>query len=200
MTPTEFLSEFRKSQRRGSLRVTNYPLYLDLRKPLNLDYVVSGLLDKDDRAMLERRRPFALSKRIRKPHVTATFRYEMWGRVAGKEGCFESDCRLHVNSSGNYLERSEPSANLGWGRYTGQEFLLYLEVHPEIAKNMILRRVLAPSVEERFEETEAESEDSSWMRLSLSIFNAYGRNDISDACFSIGDAYFSSVFSPLQFL
>ena len=71
-----------------------------------------------------------------------------------------------------------------------------MEVSPDIAKNMILRRILAPMVEQGFENDEEQDVQATWMRLTLTIFNAHKSGS---AVFDIGNAYCSSIFSPFQF-
>ncbi len=198
MTPDEFLEEYRQSQSSDQVVVDSYPLYLMLRKPTNLDYVVSGILDKDLRKGLDSPKFFRKVRDLDGGYVSHNFRYEMWGTASGIEGRFEQDCRLIINADTSGYRRCESSGNIGGGRFSGKQFLLNMAVSPEIAKNIILRRILAPYAEQGHE-AEEDDAHATWMRLTISIFNAHKRGAMPDAFFSIGDAYFSSTFSPFQF-
>ena len=198
MTTDEFVELYQRSQISRSINVDQYPLYLMLRKPTNLDYVVAGLMDRDDRHVLDNPKSFRKAQALGKTHVNHTFKYRMHGTAAGIEGCFEKDCELGVNTGGigEYRDR-EKSATIGQGRYAGGAFTLHLDVAPEIAVSIIQRRLYAPEVEQEYNEDEDKGSSTIWMRLTVDSLNLQQRKD--DVYFSIGTAYFSSVFSPLQF-
>ena len=198
MTAEEFVELYRRSQSSRSSEVDSYPLYLMLRKPTNLDYIVAGLFDNEDRRALDNPKPLRRNRAIDKSDVSHNFRYSMHGTAAGIEGCFEKDCELSVNPSElNAFRDQENSATIGGGRYYNNVFSLQLEVAPEIALNIIQRRLYAPEVEQGYEEGDDEGAFTTWMRLTVDILNLRQRKDV--VFFSIGSAYFSSVFSPLQF-
>lgn len=198
MTTDEFIELYHRSQSSRSTEVDQYPLYLMLRKPTNLDYMVAGLMDRDDRHVLDNPKSFRKAQALGKSHVNHNFKYRMHGTAAGIEGCFEKDCELGVNTvgMGAYRDR-EKSATIGQGRYAGGAFTLNLDVAPEIAVSIIQRRLYAPEVEQGYNEDEDKGSFTIWMRLTVDILNLQQRKD--DVYFSIGTAYFSSVFSPLQF-
>lgn len=198
MTAEEFAELYHQSQISRSINVDQYPLYLMLRKPTNLDYLVAGLMDRDDRHTLDNPKSFRKAKALGKPHVNHNFKYRMHGIAAGIEGCFEKDCELGVNTVGidAYRDR-EKSATIGQGRYAGGAFALNLDVAPEIAVSIIQRRLYAPEVEQGYDEDEDIGAFTVWMRLTVDILNLKQRKD--DVFFSIGAAYFSSEFSALQF-
>ena len=194
MTRDEFVEIFTRRQLPDALEVDHLPLYLTLRKPTNLDYLVSGLMDKDDRAGFDKQSLLRRKAVFEKPIVSHNFRYSMYGTAAGPEGCFEEYCQLDVNAGGIEEYRSQKTtATIGWGRFTGEAFVLSLNVAPEIAKNIIQRRLLAPEVEKGYEEDEDKGSHTIWMRLSLDILNVR-RQRMDWVYFSIGRAYFTSLF------
>ena len=198
MTAEEFVELYQRSQSSRSIEVDQYPLYLMLRKPTNLDYMVAGLMERDDRHVLDNPKSFRKAQARGQSHVNHNFKYRMHGTAAGIEGCFEKNCELGVNTGeiGAYRDR-ENSATIGEGRYAGDAFTLCLDVAPEIAVSIIQRRLYAPELEQEYEEDEDKGSFTIWMRLTVDILNLHQRKDV--VFFSIGRAYFSSVFSPLQF-
>ena len=200
MTPDEFVSIFNRHQTTpDSLEVHQLPLDLMLRKPTNLDYLVSGLMDKDDRAEIEKWRMWKRKAVVESSLVSHNFRYRMYGTAVGPESCFEQDCELAVNTVGleEYRHR-ESTGTIGGGVFAGEAFQLTLDVAPEIAKNVIQRRLLAPEVEQGYQEDEDKGSSTTWMRLSLDILSVRKQSD-DRVFFSIGRAYFSSTFSVFQF-
>ena len=199
MNTDEFIEIFEQYRIDDSIEDHSLTLYLMLRKPTDLDYLVTGVMDSEERIALSSSRRPRKQPASEKPNVGHNFRYYMHGTASGPEGCFEAPCELNVNGGGvlDYLDY-ERRGIVGSGRFTRGVFNLRLSVAPEIARNIVQRRLIAPQVEQAYEEDEDEGHFTVWMRLSLDILHLKKRRD-NWVDFYIGRTYFSSIFAFNQF-
>ena len=147
-------------------------LVLRLGKPSPLLYEVRGFLDEKqhlDPEVFARKVELLLG-------VDSNFSYEMYGQIESPTEFKGIRCQLMVNplAGSDYVEFAS-QGHIGDGCCTNAEFLFRLYVAPDIAKNILERRLLAERVEERFVEDElldAEWNDSpAWMRVRVDAVN-----------------------------
>lgn len=147
-------------------------LVLRLEKPSPLLYEVRGFLDEKqhlDQAVFARKVELLLG-------VDSNFSYEMYGQIESPTEFKGIRCQLMVNpqAGSDYIEFAS-QGHIGDGWCTNAEFLFRLYVAPDIAKNILERRLLAEKVEERFVEDElldaARNDCPAWMRVRLDAVN-----------------------------
>ena len=115
---------------------------LELRRPVALGYgVSSSLIDAED--------PSEKKRVNRKPRLVHNFFREMHGKVVLPEDFSETECELKVNRHDalSEYEQIARKGNVGWGRYRNDHLTFALCVAPEMAKNIVSRKLLAEQVE-----------------------------------------------------
>lgn len=161
-------------------------LKLRLGKPSPLLYEVRGFLGEKqhlDPVVFARKVELLLG-------VDSNFSYEMYGQIDSPTEFKGIRCQLMVNpqAGSDYIEFAS-QGYIGDGWCTNAEFLFRLYVAPDIAKNILERRLLAERVEERFVEDElldTEKNDSPvWMHVRVDAVNYRHINSDDKVWFSL---------------
>ena len=151
-------------------------LYTSLAKPESLNYKISGfaitknLQDSDE---------FKL--KMKHLHgVQANFEYEMDGLLRTLNSEIENEnCTVMVNSmAGEDYFKNFPKGIIGDGRiYESGRFLFRLYITPDMAKNIIERKLLADKIiNEEMDSREDSNEEWLVMRIDIVNYNE-GRED-----------------------
>ena len=147
-------------------------LMLRLGKPSQLLYEVQGFLEEKQHL-----NPEVFAKKVELLlGVDSNFSYELYGQIESPTEFKGIRCQLMVNpqAGSDYIECAS-RGHIGDGFCTNTEFYFRLYVAPDIAKNILERRLLAEKVEERFaEELSLDIERNgspAWMRVRVDAVN-----------------------------
>ena len=167
-------------------------LSLRLCKPQKLEYIIRSFLD--EKLHID---PELFERKIKLLHgVDSNFPFEMYGDIDYPDEFKSKRCELLVDplAGSDYLEYAGKGyAGDGW--YEKEHFVFRLYISPQMARDIIDRRLLAEHVEEDWKMTEAWKKDDDWvwMRLRLDITNytypVKRRESEHKVCFDITSVY-----------
>lgn len=170
---------------------------LCLRKPRELEYTISGFLNEEHHTETEL---FEKKLKLLQGGVDSNFSFEMDGCIYYPDEFKSKECKLLVNPLGgsDYLEYAE-KGYVGAGWYRNDRFLFHLYISPQMARDIIERKLLAEHIESRrLTEGMKENEDWVWMKLRLDGVNfqyfGAGQESKNEVSFYIIRVYCKTVF------
>jgi len=145
---------------------------LRLGKPSRLEYTARGFLHEKKHA-----KPELFAKKIELLlGVDSNYSYEMNGHIEYPDDFKGSRCQFIVNplAGSDYIEYACDGL-IGDGWCENRQFLFRLYVAPEIARNIIERRLLAEKLEQNFGEDDLEDIEKydrpAWIRVRVDAVN-----------------------------
>lgn len=163
-----------------------------LEKPSRLNYTIRGFLH--ERKHTE---PHVFAKKLESlMGVDSNFEYELHGHVEYPDEFKGMSCELMVNPlAGSEYFKYVADGLVGDGWFENSRFVFRLYVSPEIAKNILERRILAEKIEEDFAWDEMDDEEehgrTAWMKVRVDAVNCDRPDHNADVevCFNLIRVY-----------